>query len=240
MQDQQGKIIQADDLIGLPAPVQRYLTHAGVVGKPRVQTVFLRQSGRFRRGMDQPWMPMTAEQTYTVNPPGFVWKARFKVGGLPLMRARDTYADGQGHMFARLAWVVPIFDVRGEKLTQGTMVRYLQEMMWFPSAYLEPFIQWTAVDDTCAEVTFADHGKSVSARMCFDAEGRVLDFRAQRYRELNGDFLLNDWGAPISAYGVLAGLNLPTCGKAVWHLDTGDLIYAELEILEVEYNRLTP
>lgn len=234
--DEVKELILPDMLQGLPEPVQRYLTYTGVVGKPRVQTARLTQAGRFRRAEDQPWMPMSAEQFYTVDPPGFAWNARFKVAGLPLLRARDTYQNGEGHMYARLAWVFPIFDVRGEELTQGAMVRYLQEMMWFPAAYLEPYIQWNAVDQTSADVTFTDHGKTVTGRMHFEAEGRVTEFVAERYRELNGEFILNTWSTPIDGYGKLAGLNLPVRGRAVWRLDTGDLTYVDLEILSVEYN----
>jgi hypothetical protein len=234
--DQREGSITAEKLQGLPEPVQRYLTYTGVVGKPRIKTARIKWSGRFRRGIDQPWMPMAAEQFYTVDPPGFVWNARFKVAGLPLMRARDTYKDGQGHMYARLAWIIPIFDVRGEQLIQGTMVRYLQEMIFFPTAYLEPYIQWNAVDDTCAEVKFTDHGRSVSGKMYFDPQGRLIDFRAQRYREINGDFSLDTWTAPISSYGTMAGLNLPKSGLAVWKLDSGDLPYAEVEVEDVQYN----
>lgn len=233
---QSNDIVTQEMLLDLPEPVQRYLTYTGIVGKPRVKTVWLTQTGRFRRAKDQPWMPLSAEQFYTVNPPGFLWKAVVKVAGLPLMRARDTYENGEGHMFARLAWIVPIFDVRGEKLTQGTMVRFLQEMMWFPAGYLEPYIGWKTVDETSADVTFTDHGKSVTGRMYFDPEGRVTNFIAERYRELKGDFILNTWSTPIDAYGEIAGLKLPVCGRAVWKLDSGDLTYADLEIRSVNYN----
>ena len=230
------EIITKEMLAPLPEPVQRCLTFVGVVGKPKIKTVRLKQFGRFRQGSDQPWMAMTADQTYTTNPPGFVWNARFKVAGVTLLRARDCYENGEGHMFARLAWVFPIFDVRGDELTQGTMVRYLQEMIWFPAAFLEPYIEWMAVDNNSAEVKFTDHGKSVSGTMLFDDVGRVVDFKAERYREIDGRFQLDQWSTPVETYGVLAGLNLPTRGKAIWHLDDGDLSYVDLEIQEVQYN----
>jgi hypothetical protein len=236
MMDDNKDVISAESLLGLPAPVQRYLAYTGVVGRPRIKTAWVKWSGRFRRAIDQPWMPMTAEQFYSVNPPGFVWNARFQVAGLPLMRARDTYKDGQGHMYARLAWIIPIFDLRSEELIQGTMVRYLQEMAFFPTAYLEPYVEWKPVDDTSAEVIFTDHGKSVSGKMYFDPQGRLLDFKAQRYREINGDFSLDTWTAPINSYGTIAGLNLPKRGMAVWKLASGDLPYAEVEAVEVRYN----
>ena len=64
--------VSEEMLADLPAPVQRYLDYTGVVGKPWVNTVTLKQTGRFRQGLDRPWMPMVAEQSYTTNPPGFV------------------------------------------------------------------------------------------------------------------------------------------------------------------------
>jgi hypothetical protein len=35
---------------------------------------------------------------------------------------------------------------------------------------------------------------------------------------------------------MLAGLNLPLRGQAVWNLPEGDLVYADLEVTEVAYN----
>jgi hypothetical protein len=223
-------------LDGLPDPVQRYLTYTGVVGQPWIDTVRLEQTGRFRQGPDRPWMPMTAQQHYTTDPPAFVWNARFRIAGLPLLRARDEYKAGQGHMFAKLAGLITVFDVRGEELDQGTMLRYLNEMIWFPVAFLGENITWQAVDVHSAEVTFTDCGKSVSARMYFDDTGRLTDFRTMRYREMAGEFSLDPWSTPITAYGVRAGLNLPVRGQAVWNLPAGDLLYADLEVAAVEYN----
>ena len=97
------QLVTEDMLADLPGPVQRYLNHTGVVGKPWVNSVHLKQSGRFRQGLERPWMPMTAVQSYTTYPPAFIWNARFKVAGLPLLRARDKYASGHGHMFGKSA-----------------------------------------------------------------------------------------------------------------------------------------
>jgi hypothetical protein len=192
------RLVTADMLHNLPAPVQRYMAYTGVVGKPWTHTARVRQSGRFRLGRGQPWMAMAAEQSYTTDPPGFVWKARFKMWGLPLMSARDAYRDGHGHMFGKLAGLFTIFDARGEKLDQGTMVRFLSEMPWFPIALLGKNITWQAVDDHSADVTFSDAGRSVTGRMYFDDEGRQTNFEAMRYREINGDYALDRWTAPVT------------------------------------------
>ncbi len=230
------RLVTPEMLQELPEPVRRYLTYSGVVGQPWIDTVYLKQTGRFRQGAERPWMPLSAEEFYTTDPPGLVWDARFKVAGLPLLRARDRYESGHGHMYGKLAGLFTVFDARGEELDQATMIRYLNEIMWFPTAFLGENISWQGIDDHSAEVTFSDHGKSVSARMAFDDVGRLTNFFAERYRELEGEFSLDPWSTPITGYGERAGLNLPVRGQAVWHLPAGDLPYADLEITEVEYN----
>lgn len=63
-----------------------------------------------------------------------------------------------------------------------------------------------------------------------------LSAPVQRYCESDDDYSLDDWSTPITGYGMLAGLNLPAAGQAVWHLPEGDLVYADLAITQVEYN----
>ena len=230
--------VAQDQLEGLPPPVRRYLRYTGVVGTPWIHDAVLTQTGRFRQGPNRAWMPMTAEQIYTTGPPSFVWDARFKVAGLPLLRARDEYRSGHGHMRGKLAGLFTIFDVRGEKLDQGAMLRYLSEMIWFPTAFLGDNVTWQARDEHSAEVTLEDGGRSVSACMTIDPEGRPVELTAMRYREVDGDFSLDPWSTPITGYGVRSGLNLPTRASAVWKLPSGDLPYIDLEIGEVKYNSL--
>ncbi len=232
--------IVTDEMIkDLPDPVRRYLKYTGVVGKPWVENVRLKQTGKFRQAEDKPWMPMAAEQTYTTNPAGFVWEAKFKMAGLPLLRATDRYEEGKGHMSGKLAGIISIFDVRGEKLDQGSMLRYLSEMIWFPAAFLGENIRWESRDDESAHVIYTDYGKSVRGVMYFDEQGQFTNFTTQRYREMNGEFSLDAWSTPTAEYGRMAGLNLPLKGQAVWNLPSGDLPYIDLEITEIEYNRAT-
>lgn len=63
------RIVSEELLQDLPDPVRRYFRHSGVVGKPIVRSVFLRQKGRMRPGSLQQWMGLDAEQWYCVNPP---------------------------------------------------------------------------------------------------------------------------------------------------------------------------
>ena len=230
------RLVTPDMLQSLPEPAQRYMNYTGIVGKPWIDTVRIKYDGQFRMAADRPWMPIRAEQFYTTNPPGFHWKARLKMGGLWMVSGSDTYKAGHGHMFGKVAGLFTIFDVRGAELDQAAMVRYLNEMTWFPIALLGDHITWQAVEDRSADVTFTDYGKSVTARLMIDGQGRLTNFITQRYRENKGTFSLDTWTTPMTKWGMLGGLNLPIRGQAVWKLPAGDLPYADVELKELEYN----
>ena len=66
-------VVTEEMLAGLPEPVRRYLRYTGVVGRPVPGTIRLHQEGRMRPGPGQPWLPLEAEEHYSVQPPGFVW-----------------------------------------------------------------------------------------------------------------------------------------------------------------------
>ncbi len=230
-------VVGEEHLAGLPAAVQRYLTYSGIVGKPWVDTVRLKYRGQFRLAADKPWLGVEADQVYRTNPPGFQWKARFKVAGLPLMYGQDTYKDGQGHMVGKLAGLFTLFDAQGDEMMQGTMLRYLQEMSWFPAGYLNDYIRWQAVDDHAADVTYTYGGKSVTGRMFFDDRGRLLNFIAQRYREHQGSYSLDTWSTPTVEYATIGGVNLPVAGAGVWQLPQGDLSYIKVQLTSIVYNQ---
>ncbi len=228
--------VTADMLKNLPEPAQRYLNYTGIVGQPWINTVRIKYTGVFRLAADKPWLPIKAEQFYTTNPPGFHWKARLKMMGLWIVSGSDTYKAGHGHMFGKVAGLFTLFDARGEELDQGAMMRYLNEMTWFPIALLSDYVAWQAVDADSFDVTFIDSGKSVTARFLVDEAGHLTNFITKRYRENKGAYTLDTWTTPMTEYGLMAGLNLPIRGQAVWKLPSGDLPYADLKLTEVQYN----
>lgn len=230
-------LITESDLVGLPPPVQRYLMFSGVIGKPHIVTAHVQYKGRFRTAKDKSWMPISASQFYTINPPGFLWKAQFKIAGLPAMFATDTYKSGHSRMHGKLLGLFTVVDGQGETVDQGTMVRYLQEMTWFPTAYLGDNITWEAVDDHAADVTLHDSGKTVSGRMYFDDDGRLLTFSAERYGEFNGLYKIRTWTTPTTEFDTFCDLQLPSAGMGVWRLPEGDFSYIDVHLTNVEYNQ---
>ena len=41
----------------------------------------------------------------------------------------------------------------GEKMDEATLQRYLGEMVWFPSALLNPYVSWEVIDPLSAKAT---------------------------------------------------------------------------------------
>ena len=114
------------------------------------------------------------------------------------------------------------------------MLRYLQEMIWFPSAFLNDNITFAPIDDGSAQVTFTDHGKSVTGTLFIDAEGRLTNFSGERFR--NDEDGYGTWTTPITEYGEYEGLRLPKSGKGVWLLPEGNLEYIDVAVTEIDYD----
>lgn len=227
--------VTVERIAALPAPAIRYFSRAGVIGTAIPRVVRLTQSGRIRSSADAGWMPLEAEEVYSTNPPGFVWRAGMPGLRLPLVLGRDEYLGGEGSIAMRLLSLISVADESGEALRAAGLMRYLNEMMWFPAAYLGSNVTIFAIDDGSFGVRIADRGLTAEAVLFIDADGRTTNFRALRYNTTTRG--IETWETPISAWGSQAGLELPVRGAADWKLPAGDLRYIELEVTSVAYER---
>jgi Family of unknown function (DUF6544) len=220
-------------LADLPPPVRRSLSRSGVVGRPVPIGVTLQQRGTIL--MRDRWLPFTADQTYALDPPAFRWLAAVKGAGLPIARAEDTLDSGRGRMHARLFGLIPLVDASGPEMDQGALLRWLNETMWFPQAWATDVISWSPIDERSAIGSVSAGGLTVDAEFRFDDEGRLTDFRADRFRSVGSAFELSPWATPISAYARFDGVEVPAAGSAIWMLDDGDLEYIRIEITDLRY-----
>ena len=231
-------VVTEDDIRHLPEPVQRYLRYTGIIGRQRVVFVRLKQTGAMRPKPDGKWFPLKAEEYYTVDNPGFVWKGRMDVAPLIYAEAQDMYLNGQGNMHVKLMSAINIVYAKGKDMDEASLMRYFNEMQWFPSSLVSDNVKWEAIDANSARSTLTDRGMTVSALFCFDKEGKITNFIAERGRSTDGGKVVRTkWSTPISEYGTYGnGLRLPSKGEAIWHLDSGEFSYIKLEITEVEYD----
>ena len=230
------EVVSEKDLEGLPEPVQKYLRYTQIIGKERIRSVRLKQKGSIRTSQEQGWMPFRANQYYTTDDPAFIWHATVKLFYLPLMKARDRFYGGKGNMLIKLLPFITIADASGDEMDQGTLLRYLNEMMWFPTAYLEDYIQWEPIDSHSARATITVEGLSASAILYFNEKGEMRDFVAERYMSVGDEYSLETWSTPIEEYKEINGIMVPIKGEALWKLSSGDFSYIKLEITDIEYD----
>ena len=187
-------------------------------------------------------MPTQAVQHFTTAAPGFVWQADVRLGYGLWFAGRDSYVNGHGRMLIRALSVWPVVDADDEKIQQGTLLRYLGEMVWFPSAALRPFIRWEAVDDAHARASIAYAGVTASGVFSFDAAGQVTEFSAQRYLGSGPSARIETWSIPMRAWKTetFSGIRVPTEGEVMWKLADGDFEYYRFRIDAISYDPAQP
>ena len=213
-QETGGGVIAEEHLAGLPEPVRRYLTYAQVVGKEPIRTVRLKQRGAMPLKEGSKWLPLTAEQYFTTNPPAFLWYGTLHPLPLVSISATDTYANGHGSLLIKALSFVPIGTARGPQMDQGELLRYLGETAWFPTALLSDYIGWEAIDGRRAKATISLPGITASGVFHIDEQGRYSQFTAERYREEHKRQVLRPWTGRWDDYREIHGFRIPTKAEA--------------------------
>ena len=125
----------------------------------------------------------------------------------------------------------------GEEYDQAELVRFLSEMIWFPSAFLSDYIRWEPIGTDSVKATIQVNNLSASAVLHFNPEGQITNLVAERYMDVSGGMILKKWSTPLHKYEEINGIMVPVKGEGVWRLSTGDFSYVKIAgIPELEYN----
>jgi hypothetical protein len=213
----------------LPEPVARWLRYARVPGTRRPSTVRLTQAGEFRLGRG--WVPFSAEQDFTTDPPGFLWKATFQMAPFVSVTGRDQYRKGEGSIDMRALSLIRVARRHGGGLNQGAMLRYLGEIQWFPAGALASYVRWEAIDPHSARATMTDGGVSASMTFTFAPDGRLLESRALRYNDSTGRN--ESWINRNTAEQDVGGIRVPSAGEARWEYASGPYPYIRWRITDL-------
>jgi len=237
-------IISTSVVESLPAIVQKWMHGSGVIGQDKIVSVRLEQKGEMKTEPDGKWMPFTAIQYFNVENPAFVWTTEVNLIPMVNMAGRDKLIDGKGEMLIKLANVIPVVDEgNNEKINSGAMLRYMAEMVWFPSAALNDYIEWEVIDANSVKGTFTWNGKSVSGIYTFSEEGSFKSFQADRYYGGKKESKIEKWEIIASDYKEFNGIKIPNNCSVIWKLKDGDFNWLNLEITSWEFNhprRLKP
>lgn len=233
-------ILPEQKISHLPPIVQKWMQRSGAIGKPITGMARIEQRGSMLTKPGGSWMPFTAKQYTALQNPGFVWQT--EMGDNPFMTigGRDYYLDGKGGMNISLMYLYPIVQARGPEIDQGSLVRYLAEIVWFPSAAANTNINWEPVNDTTARATLRVGGTTATGTFFFNQEGDCTAFEAPRYMISNGTTTLEQWGVQSKAFREFDGVRVPYQSEITWKLKGGDYTWLKLEITGLTLNPVSP
>ncbi len=237
--DNVSTILTNEMLLQLPAPVQKWLHQSNVIGKQLITNVYIRQKGTMRTKPGGEWMPFDAEQYNTIDKPAFIWKSRIAPSPWLFLVARDKYEEGVGNMLIKADALIPIADSKGKEIDQGSLLRFLGEIQWFPTAALSSYIKWEAIDDSSAKATMNYGNVTASAVFYFSADGQLTYVQADRYYDRGKEKATLEKWAPRclpNTFKEVQGIRIPYKGEVTWKLKDGDFTWLKFELEEVKYN----
>lgn len=231
--------ISEDRLLRLPPPVLRWLhlSRSLDTAKP-IRSVMISQEGMLRTKPEGRWMPFRAKQHSLLDTPSFIWKARIRAAPGITICGRDLYLNGRADMLIKLMGVLKVGYAHGPEINQGSLVRYLAEMVWYPTAALSPYVTWEAIDDDMARAYISYEDINASGIFYFQKTGEPIRFVAQRYKEAGGTCTLEEWEVRMGTYKKFQGILIPSQGEISWNLRTGAFHWFRFEVKEARFDQV--
>ena len=217
-------------LEGLPKPVQRYFKHVLKEGQKYTSYIRLKHNGQFKTDLKKDWVNITGEQYFTTEKPGFIWK-----GTTSMFVARDMYIANEGRLIATIFSTINVVDIHGkQQYNESELLRWLSESVWFPTNLLpSERLQWTAIDDSSAKLTFEYRGLSLFYIITFNYKGEIIEMETKRYMD---EKRLETWIIKPDTYEEKMGIIIPTHAEVFWRLKDGDFSYANFYVQKIEYD----
>ncbi len=217
----------------LPAPVARYRELAVGARRP-VRMLKMRHSGTFCTSPTSKAVAIQGTQLFTADPPGFVWTGRIRMAPGVWIDARDMAVAGEGSMRVLLGDTVTLVDARGSELDQGSGLRLLAEMVWYPTSLFDSrSVTWSAIDADHARATLRFGERDVSGIFAFGPDGLPREFTAERYND-KGE--LKSWGGVYREWRTVSGMQVPFEADVSWQLEGGPYTYARWRVDTMDFD----
>lgn len=225
------------NLPSFPEPVRKWIVRCGVLKKQDVRFGRITQHAFMKLKPDQnDWYEATAVQYTSINDPAFIWTVNMKLNSLLWFRGCDKYMNGEGSMMIKANALIPVVNSHGDKLNEGTIQRFLGEMVWFPTLAASPYVTWQAIDSLTAQATMTYKGVTGSGTFYFNQAGDFVKFVAMRYKDTDKDSRRFPWVLTVNSYKEFEGIRIPSDMNATWKLDSGDFTWLKLLIEDLKYN----
>lgn len=228
-----------DELVGLPAPVQRYFRAVLQAGQPLIEAVSVEHDGSFNMSeTGEQWRPFKSTQRVILRRPGFDWDGCIEMAPGLTGRVHDAYIAGEGILHATLLGLVSLVEMRGDPdVAAGELMRFFAEAAWYPTALLpSQGVRWETVDDTAARATLTDGEIRLTMLFRFNEAGLIESIQAEaRGRAVKGEVIPTPWAGRWRNYQRRDGMLIPLEGEVAWLLPDGPKPYWRGRITGLRY-----
>lgn len=231
------KVLTEADIQHLPVAVKNWLMHCGALGKPCIRAGKVIQTAQLKMKPEQKkWYQARAVQYSVMETPAFIWSVNVKMNPLIQFVGRDIFSEGKGEMLIKLNSLFSIVDKKGDGLNEGSLQRFLGELVWFPSLATSKYIQWEHINDTTALASMEYNGTTGSGTFYFNSEGDFIRFSTLRFMGNADNGIRREWILNVEQYKEFEGIKVPSKMTATWALDSGMWTWLMLEIDDIQYN----
>lgn len=227
-------LVTEEDLLHLPAPVQRYLHYSGVVGKARPLNMYVRLKGKMR-SKTQDWFSFSSEQYNFFDEPARLFFMKATLFGLTVP-GYHRCENGKATMAIRLFGLIPVLEVAGTDMSKGETVTLFNDMcLLAPSSLLDERIRWEQLNDQAVKAEFSKGNIVVSAVLYFSTEGRLINFTSNDRFEVHTQQYL-PFSTPVTAYQTREGRQVLLHAEAVWHYGKEAFTYGQFELKDLRFD----
>ena len=229
--------ISSEMLDSLPEPVKKWMKKINLRGKHMVFNARIRQHCQMRMTPEQgDWTDAIALQYVSTYSPAYIWKVRMNMYPFIDITGRDLFLNGKGDMKINILSLLPVVDVSGYKIDEGSMQRYLAECVWYPSALLSDSIQWRLINNNSAEATMHYKGTNASVTFHFTPDGDLQKVSAMRFQGDDEAGEKKEWTIDILQTNVFNGLTLPSKVEVTWKSNGESWTWLKLNVTSIDYN----
>lgn len=233
----QNTVITEDDIKDLPTPVQKYFRYCRFIGAPKMSAMKAEfRNVAFKQGKTGPNLMIDYTQYNFVARPQRLAFIKSSLFAVPF-DGYDSFIEGKGGMKGVIAKLVTLFNEKGTDMDKASLATFLSECLLVPTAALQDYVIWEAVDETHAGATIQYYGIAVHGVFTFSDKGEMLDFKTndRAHYGTDGSIEYIPWSAVCSDYKEQNGFMVPTSLKAVWNYNDGDLVYFDSNNISVQY-----
>jgi len=209
-------------IAALPGAARRYLSHAIAPAALVAAAVRLHMHGEIK--LKSEWIPFDADQVIRWHR-GFVWRARTKMKGLPVMGS-DRWIDGHGSMRWKMLGLIPVMTADGPDISRAALGRVQIESLWLPTVFLAPDVRWTAPDSQHVgiDLHLADHAGHLD--LALEASGRLRTACIARWgnpewtENEHSEYRTIPFGCIAAAERNFGGITIPSVMRVGWYFGT--------------------